>query len=324
MSYSPELNKRIELYAAGLLEGRELLDFEAQLEMDAGLKKETLFRKSVVDAIREVRQRELKSYIKAQSKVRLAANPWGKVWTIASVVIVVVAAAVYFIDLKNILSKQETTQEEPNPVVAPPVIVQNETKDTVSVVEDTTSVAETESAPVQPYKTENYTAGNQADETEKQEERSEETARTVDTVSTDPENNEEIIVKRDELLATINLKPIVKVVKSAEKQLTEDEISNSTAEKLNPEARLPDPEPKQELFRVELWKSPINFRGYRMVKNRLTLFGVEQNVILRLYRIDDELYLEYGPGQFSKLYPGDQFNAFVRIRDPEILSQLTQ
>jgi hypothetical protein len=324
MNYSPELNKKIELYAAGLLEGRELLEFEAQLEKDAGLKKETLFRKSVVDAIREVRQRELKSYIKAQSKVRLAANPWGKVWTIASIVIVVAAATVYFIDLKNILPQEESATEETKPATATPVIVQNDTQDTTFVVEDTTDVVETETAPAQPHKTENYASGNESEIQGKQAERKEETARAADTVSTDLENNEEIIVKRDELLATINLKPIIKTFKSADKQPPEDDITSSTAEKLNPEARLPDPEPKQELFRVELWKSPINFKGYRLVKSRLTLFGVEQNVILRLYRVDDVLYLEYGPGQFSKLYPGDQFNAFVRIRDPEILSQLSQ
>lgn len=319
MNYSPELNKKIELYAAGLLEGRELQDFEAQLEREPDLKAEALFRKSVVEAIRQVRHLELKNYIKAQSKVRLAANPWGKVWTIASVAIIAIASIVYFIDLKNILPEKNTAAET-NPPAAP-VMVQIPDSDTIEAEVDTTVYTEEE--PASTYTTEKNLAAQKAEEPhkEKEEINKPEAAKTADTVAIDPDSNEEIIVKRDELLTTINLKPIDK---STEKQLPPENISSTTIEKLNPEANLPDPAPQQELFRVELWKSPINFRGYRLVKNRLTLFGVEQNVILRLYKIDEDLFLEYGPGQFSKLYPGDQFNAFVRVRDPEILSQLSQ
>lgn len=319
MSYSPELHRKIELYAAGMLDGRELQEFEAQLEREPDLKREALFRKSVIDAIREVRRLELKNYIKSQSQVRLAANPWGKVWTIASIIIIVVAAAVYFIDLNNIFPQNNTTKENTAPVIAP-IADQIET-DTNLVFDDTSAIDVAENEPTVEYAEENIHNNIQQEEIKRN--RAEETGKietAVDTALSEEENNEEIIVKRDELLTTINLKVIDK---SAEADTTEN-LSTSTIEKLNPEAKLPEPAPKQDMFRVELWKSPINFRGYRLVKNRLTLFGVEQAVILRLYRLDDELYLEYGPRQFSKLYPGDQFNAFVRVRDPEILSQLTQ
>lgn len=312
MNYSPELNRKLELYAGGWLEGRELHDFEQLLEKDAELRNEAIFRKSVVEAIREFRQHELKSYIKQNAKVHLASNQWGKVWTIASIIIIGVAAAFFFIDFNNLLPEQKQETEKPKPVIVPPVAVQQEIADSVITDSDTLST------PVAENKTETKQDFSKPEDTSLI---TTEVAKNPDSALIDQDGEEEIIVKRDELLATINLKAIDK---SPVKQPPQENISSSTIEKLNPEAKLPEPPPQQETFRVELWKSPINFKGYRLVKNRLTLFGVEQNVILRLYKINDTFYLEYEPNSFTRLYPGDQFNAFVKIRDPEILSQLMQ
>lgn len=313
MNYNPELNRKLELYAGGWLEGRELQDFEQMLRRDADLRKEARFRKSVVDAIRDVRESELKKYINEKSQVELASNPWGKVWIIASIVIIGVAVAFYFIDLKNLLPQQKPETVETETIVTPPVVVHQETYDSTIINTDSATTPEPENRIV----SKDYNSGNNAEKTSEISK-----SDAADTsAQTDLESGEEIIVKRDELLATLNLKVIDK---SAVTQPDQDNITSTTVEKLNPEAKLPEPASHQEMFRVELWKSPINFKGYRLVKNRLTLFGVEQNVILRIYKLGEELFLEYEPGTFSKLYQGDQFNAFVRVKDPEVLSQLAK
>ena len=316
MNYNPELNRKLELYAGGWLKGRELHDFEQSLKSDADLREEAQFRKSVVDAIREVRQLELKNYIKSTAEVRLASNPWSKVWIITSIVIIGAAVAFYFIDLKNLLPEQKSEAEKKETPVPPPVVVHQKIQDTTTTINtDTVSTAISENKIV----SKDY---NSESKDEKASGIPDNISEDTDTTAqAELENGEEIIVKRDELLATLSLKVIDK---SDGKQQSQENLSSTTIEKLNPEAKLPEPARHQEMFRVELWKSPINFKGYRLIKNRLTLFGVEQNVILRIYKIGDGLFLEYEPNTFSKLYQGDQFNAFVKVRDPEILSQLAQ
>jgi hypothetical protein len=54
----------------------------------------------------------------------------------------------------------------------------------------------------------------------------------------------------------------------------------------------------QRKYRVEFWKSPINYRGYRLQKDRLVIFGIEEYNEAILRRVDSRLYLMVG----SKAY----------------------
>lgn len=47
-------------------------------------------------------------------------------------------------------------------------------------------------------------------------------------------------------------------------------------------------------YRVEFWKSPINYRGYRLQRDRLVIFGIEEYDEASLRRVDSRLYLIVG------------------------------
>lgn len=51
--------------------------------------------------------------------------------------------------------------------------------------------------------------------------------------------------------------------------------------------------PANEAYRVEFWASPINYRGYKLQKDKLILFGIEHFEDVSLWRINQKLYLRY-------------------------------
>ncbi len=47
-----------------------------------------------------------------------------------------------------------------------------------------------------------------------------------------------------------------------------------------------------DAFIVEFWVSPLNYRGYRLKGNHLTLYGLDPQEQMRLFRNREKLYLE--------------------------------
>jgi len=124
------------------------------------------------------------------------------------------------------------------------------------------------------------------------------------------------IVRKDKMLKTRNLAVI---------NLGETEQTNTTADSLLEKiSGIKDRKTNTGvLFNVEFWQSPINYKGYKMTKNKMILFGVNPEETLTLFHNngDDALYLKQKQNYF-RLYYTDIFRQFEKVNDLTVIEKL--
>ena len=101
--------------------------------------------------------------------------------------------------------------------------------------------------------------------------------------------DEDIIVRRDELLESRSLELIVLdgKAKSNKSDSLLKLIDNNGNEKTQ--------------FKIEFWKSPINYRGFKMIRNNIIAFGLETSDNCKLFSYDQQYYLKHGSAIY-KIY----------------------
>jgi len=134
-----------------------------------------------------------------------------------------------------------------------------------------------------------------------------------DTVSQNIED-ENIVVKQDQLLISTTLIVEDKSVGTKEEN---ESLSKEAIEHLNPGADLPVKEEPPSSFIIEFWISPINYRGYKMSKNKLVLFGIEEPDAVKLYRVNDGIYMSY-LREYYKLNDTFDFVSYQKLKEAEI------
>ncbi len=73
--------------------------------------------------------------------------------------------------------------------------------------------------------------------------------------------------------------------------------------------------PREEIITVELWKSPLNFRGYKFSNNVLVVYDMTQVDALKLYQSGGNLYVSYFD-VFYQITPSTQFRALNPTKTP--------
>ncbi|MEI7596201.1 MAG: hypothetical protein WCK02_10675 [Bacteroidota bacterium] len=125
----------------------------------------------------------------------------------------------------------------------------------------------------------------------------------IDSSSLNSVDNQEIIVKKDVLLKALKL--YIYNALSADKRkkdnyldslLIDDHYSNKS----------------QDIMVVEFWQSPVNYKGYKMSRTKLVLFGLEPLDNMMLKYIDGTMYLKYGIKYFKLSY-SDEFQPYQLI-----------
>lgn len=120
--------------------------------------------------------------------------------------------------------------------------------------------------------------------------------------------SDEIVVKRDELIETRELK-LITLEKGNPKSKTDSLLKvfqggGSAAE-----------------FRIEYWRSPINYRGFKFVRNAIVAFGLDAKESSRLYQLNDQYYLRQGASVY-RLFITEKFEPFARVTDENLIKQL--
>jgi hypothetical protein len=77
----------------------------------------------------------------------------------------------------------------------------------------------------------------------------------------------------------------------------------------------------KNVLRVEFWKSPINYKGYKTGKNKLVLFGVEQFNMISFKLLNNMLYMHY-ISDYYQIEKSDDFKSLTPVNNPQLLSQL--
>jgi hypothetical protein len=74
-------------------------------------------------------------------------------------------------------------------------------------------------------------------------------------------------------------------------------------------------------YQVEFWQSPINYKGYKMLKNKIVLFGIAQNENLKLFKIEDGIYMKQQQNVYRLAFTSD-FKQFENVKDQTVLAKL--
>lgn len=129
---------------------------------------------------------------------------------------------------------------------------------------------------------------------------------------TDLSDSTEIVVKKDQLLISIKLLAEDLSEGKTEAEKNESSIAKSTVEKLNPSGGLPEIEERSTIeYMVEFWVSPVNYKGYKLIGNRLILFGIEEPDAVHLFSKNEKLWMKYGQ-DFYSLIPTENFESLIK------------
>lgn len=125
---------------------------------------------------------------------------------------------------------------------------------------------------------------------------------------------DDIVVKKDELITiktieVINMNPTANKISGKDSLL--QKVSGIKDDRLT----------GKEMFNVEFWHSPLNYKGYRMSKYKIILYGIASADGLKLYKLDDVVYLKLSSNIYKLDYASD-FKQYDRITDEQILNKL--
>lgn len=278
----------IDRYLDNSLTGVELKDFLDKLESDDEFKKAVSLHNLLIEGIQEAEDKRLKDAIERSINYRKPLIPVGLKLIILFLIITTIG-----ISLWNYIEPDSTGRRHDYFTFD---FLKGIKKDSV----DVQSVSK-ESQP-------NKTTGIKK------------TTIARDTVIDNPEKTnadtapektagaEDIVVKKDQLLISFVLTP--KNLESDSIETEESSLSKKTIDKL-PSGGLPDNEKKRGVnYQVEFWVSPVNYKGYKLVDDKLILFGIDVPDAVRLYTKQDKLWMKYGQDIYY-LEPTEQFESLV-------------
>jgi hypothetical protein len=125
-----------------------------------------------------------------------------------------------------------------------------------------------------------------------------------------PVNNEEIVVRRDELIKSMVIEAI-RIGKPNANPKTDSLINIFQGGQAS----------NDDSYRLEFWQSPVNFKGFKLIRNGIITFGLNPEDVTRLFEFNGSLILRNGATYF-KLYPTDRFMPYQRITDENTIKQL--
>lgn len=127
----------------------------------------------------------------------------------------------------------------------------------------------------------------------------------IEESSTIASNSEsEIQVSKDELINILSfpLKDLdrVEIKKSSDSLLQQFEGQAVNQDKRN--------------YQIEFWKSPINYKGYKMIRNRIVVFGLDPAEQTTVIKYENQIFLKSG-SIFYALKMTDEFEALKKTEE---------
>lgn len=134
-----------------------------------------------------------------------------------------------------------------------------------------------------------------------------------DSLTLENPNTDDVLVRKDELLSTktlevLNLDPVAKMngKDSLLQKVSGIKDDRSTA---------------KQYLNIEFWSSPLNYKGYKMSKYKLILYGVSSPEGLKIFKLDEVTYLKSASFVY-RLDATGEFKPYERITDESILNRL--
>ena len=124
---------------------------------------------------------------------------------------------------------------------------------------------------------------------------------------------DDIVVRKDELISS---RPIEIINLSNSTNLTRDSILQQISDIRDDKSNI-----ARQAITLELWKSPINYKGYKMTRNKIVLFGISEYEDFHCYKNGEAYYLLMQQGLF-KLEFTDDFHQFERVADQSLIARM--
>ena len=310
----------IEKYLKEELSAEEKQIFENSVQTNTALRDRLIYRKGIIEGIKLAAQNELKTQIEKNTFQKKSID--NKIWKLVALTMFAFAVLGWWFvaenpirnTITNTITKTivDTLKIKPHTPVFSVYPIQK-TVDVKKQKTDTIALTAKDSS----IKTSSDTSSSALKDEKKSTDKNNFNKNTSSESPISSAPQEEFVIRKDELLFTKEVNLIEKSPASSSSTL-----ALSTAEKLNPEAGLPEENSKpNKNFQIEFWKSPINYKGYKMARNKIILFGIEEPDGVKLYKLDENIYLEYEQNIY-KLESTYDFQSFLKIKDVVILSQL--
>lgn len=80
---------------------------------------------------------------------------------------------------------------------------------------------------------------------------------------------------------------------------------------------------KDNYMSAEFWQSPVNYKGYKMSKTKIVLYGMSPDEDVTLYLLDADFFMKENQVVFKLTYT-DEYRQLEKINDPLVLSKLSK
>ena len=77
----------------------------------------------------------------------------------------------------------------------------------------------------------------------------------------------------------------------------------------------------KSIFTVEFWKSPVNYKGYKKIRNKIVLFGIYQSDAVALRFMNKSLYLSY-QNNYYLIENTSDFKPLMPVSNLQVLTKL--
>lgn len=124
----------------------------------------------------------------------------------------------------------------------------------------------------------------------------------------------EIVVREDELVWNSS-KTIIYLGEAVETPSRIDSLIEQTSG-----VRMED---RVEEISLEFWQSPINYKGYKLGKKKLLLYGIDKPDSTWIYNVNEQLYLKTTKTIYQLDYT-DNFKSYRPVNDPDVIKVLKQ
>ena len=250
----------IDRYLQEGLTGLEKEQFISRINSDEKFRQEVELQRIIIAGIQFANHERLKQIILSSTQYRKPAVPVALKMIITFLVVTVAGISLWFY-----VGNESTDREQTKSWFA-----FLRSKKTDDVIAQETPRHKTDLKFKTIISADTAASGTQVDTESEDSLASDDSKGSIETDSLAPQNKvEDIIVKQDQLMIETSIPVEDKSGESTEAnegQLTADAVS-----KLNPASDLPETEALPSDYFVEFWVSPINYRGYKMSKNKLVL-----------------------------------------------------
>jgi hypothetical protein len=77
----------------------------------------------------------------------------------------------------------------------------------------------------------------------------------------------------------------------------------------------------QKVMLVEFWQNPLNYKGYKLLKNKIALYGLSPEQNFKILKHNNALFLHYQK-QYICLKESAEFQNFERCNEPNVIQVL--